>query len=34
MEGNNAVLLAGDDALGYFLGPMYKKCSMTFSWGY
>ena len=33
MEGDNDIFLADDDALAYFAGPMYKKCSMTFIWG-
>ena len=30
MEGNNDMLLAGDDALEYLAGPMHKKHSITF----
>ena len=34
IEGNNDIFLAGDDALGYLAGPMHKKYSMAFIWGY
>ena len=34
MEGNKGIFLVGDDALGYLAGPIYKKYSMTFIWGF
>ena len=33
-EGNNDILLAGDDALGYLVGPVHKRYPMIFIWGH
>ena len=32
--GNKNIFFANDDALGYLTGPMHKKYSITFIWGY
>ena len=34
MEENNGIFLAGGDALVYLAGPMHKKYSTIFVWGY
>ena len=34
MEENSDIFLAGGDALVYLAGPVFKKCSTTFVWGY
>ena len=34
LEKNNAIFLAGGDALVYLAEPMHKKYSTTFVWGH
>ena len=34
IEENNAIFLAGGDALVYLVVPMHKKYSTTFVWGH